>query len=491
MAMNPEPNISLACFLLAAAATPALAEWPEAKVMPLGDSITRGTNDINYPNGSIPGGYRKGLGQSLSNASLTHDFVGENTDNAAPDMDPDHNGNNGFRTDEILANLPAWLQRSPDIVLLKAGTNDILQNIPVATAAGNLSSLIQAITNDAPNRYLYVSTVLPITQNWQGRTAAYLNGNADAYNTQVRSLVSQFAGQGRKVKLVDMNTSVVLNPVPGDPSQNFFQTGDGIHPGQAGYNQMGQIWFNAITANDSYFLNPPPGAPGTPGSLSAAVISDSKIRLNWVDNSTDETAFKVERKTGITGSFEQITTLPPDSTSFQDSVLINNTRYFYRVRAINNVSNSPYSNESEATTSTTVNYESWTVRYPAFSALPSGERSPMADPNQDGISNMVCYAFNLDPMAMIPAENLPCIRWVANEAENEFSPWFQYRRSKTAEVSLQLQVSGELSDETWQEQDQEDATIDSIPNDELTEQISVPLPSGLPNHFARLKIMID
>ncbi|RYD44435.1 MAG: hypothetical protein EOP85_09480, partial [Verrucomicrobiaceae bacterium] len=50
--------------LLAAAS----AQSPQAKVMPLGDSITRGTNDINYPNGSIPGGYRKELGILLGNA---------------------------------------------------------------------------------------------------------------------------------------------------------------------------------------------------------------------------------------------------------------------------------------------------------------------------------------------------------------------------------------------------------------------------------------
>ncbi len=488
--MNSETNISLACFLLAAA-TPALAEWPEAKVMPLGDSITRGTNDINYPNGSIPGGYRKGLGQSLKNASLQHDFVGEKTDNAAPDMDPDHNGNNGFRTDEILANLPQWLQKTPDIVLLKAGTNDILQDIPVGTAAANLSALIEAITADAPNRYLYVSTVLPITQDWQGRTAAYLNGNANAYNTQVRNLVTQFAGQGRKVKLVDTNASIVLNPVPGDPSQNFFQTGDGIHPGQAGYNQMAQIWFGVISANDSYFQNPPPGAPGTPGSLSAAVLSDSKVRLNWADNSADETGFKVERKTGANGAFQQISTLPPDSTSFDDTGLTNGTPYIYRVRAINSISNSPYSNESGATTSTTVDFGAWALRYPAFSALAAGDQAPAADPNHDGINNLLCYAFNLDPLATVPVENLPCIRWVAGEAEDEFLPWFQYRRSKTAHVSLEPQMSEELTEETWEVKDQDDATIDSIPGDELTEQVSIPLSTDFPNRFARLKVMID
>ncbi|RYD26732.1 MAG: GDSL family lipase, partial [Verrucomicrobiaceae bacterium] len=146
--------------------TTAAAQPPESKVMPLGDSITRGTNDINYPNGSIPGGYRKELGIRLANAGLDYDFVGEKNDNAASGMDPDHNGNNGYRTDEILANLPTWLAADPDVVLLKAGTNDILQDKTVASAAANLSSVIDLITTNAPHRRVYVSTVIPITQSW-------------------------------------------------------------------------------------------------------------------------------------------------------------------------------------------------------------------------------------------------------------------------------------------------------------------------------------
>ena len=150
------PAVPVAYCLMAVLAQ---AQSPVPKVMPLGDSITRGTNDINYPNGSIPGGYRKELGTRLGSSGFLYDFVGEKNDNAAPGMDPDHNGNDGFRTDEILANLPAWLAVDPDVVLLKAGTNDILQDKPVATVVANLSSLIDAITTNAPHRRLYVSTV--------------------------------------------------------------------------------------------------------------------------------------------------------------------------------------------------------------------------------------------------------------------------------------------------------------------------------------------
>lgn len=487
--MNSEPNISLACFLLAAAATPALAEWPEARIMPLGDSITRGTNDINHPNGSIPGGYRKGLGESLANAALGFDFVGEKTDNAAPDMDPDHNGNNGYRTDEILANLPTWLERNPEIVLLKAGTNDILQDVPVATAISNLGSLIQAITSEAPNRYLYVSTILPITQNWNGKTAAYLNGNANAYNAQARDLVAQSAAQGLKVKLVEMNGSIVLTPVPGDPSQNFFQTGDGIHPGQAGYNQMGQIWFNSITGEDSYFVTPPPGAPGAPGSLSTATLSGSRIRLNWVDDSVDESGFKIERKSGTGGSFSQIATVPEGATSYDDPDLGNGTEYIYRVRSVNGISNSPYSNEAGAITSDTVDYDMWALRYPAFSSLEEDDRLPMADPNRDGVNNLLCYALNLDPTGNVALSDIQGIEWMAAEPEGELLPWFHYRRSKTAAASLSVEGCPESIDAPWEELSQEGAIIEEIPGDDLTDRVRVPLEGG--NRFARLKVIED
>ena len=142
------------------------SQIPEVKIMPLGDSFTRGANDINYPNGSIPGGYRKELGTRLATAGLAFDFVGSSSITAVAGMDPDHEGHDGFRTDQILSNLPTWLAAAPDVVLLHIGTNDILQNIPVIAAATNLSSLIDAITVNAPERRLYVATIVPITQAW-------------------------------------------------------------------------------------------------------------------------------------------------------------------------------------------------------------------------------------------------------------------------------------------------------------------------------------
>ena len=232
------------------------------RIMPLGDSITYGFNGINYPNGSIPGGYRRQLGVRLASAGYTYDFVGSSTANSAVGMDPDHNGYGGIRTDQVLASLSSWLAASPDIVLMHLGTNDLIQHVPLATAVGNLGSLIQQITFNAPNRKLFVATIIPIIDTRDGYTAAQWVGVIASYNVQVRSLVQQYANLGRKVFLVDMNANLVYTA--SNPINNFFQTGDGTHPGLAGYNQMGDFWFNAIRSSGT---PPPPPPPALPNLL--------------------------------------------------------------------------------------------------------------------------------------------------------------------------------------------------------------------------------
>ena len=215
------------------------------KIMPLGDSITRGTHSTL---GAIPGGYRKNLAALLSSSALSFDFVGGRSDNPSPGLDPDHQGNDGFRTDQVISNLPTTLSYAPDIVLLHLGTNDILQNVAVSTAAANLSTLVDQLTPaSATNRTLYLATLIPIAEATATRTAAQLNAAVNSYNLSIRSIVQQYATQGRRVRLVEMNNSMILST--GIPSQDFFQAGDGIHPAASGYDQMGEIWCNALKGN--------------------------------------------------------------------------------------------------------------------------------------------------------------------------------------------------------------------------------------------------
>lgn len=462
------------------------AQSPVAKVMPLGDSITRGTNDINYPNGSIPGGYRKELGIRLGNAGFAYDFVGQNSDNAAPGMDPHHNGNDGFLTSQIEAGLPAWLAVDPDVVLLHAGSNDILQDKPPGEAITNLSQIIDIITTGAPHRRIYVATIIPITEGRNGFTAAYLNGNANAYNTQVRDLVQTLAGQGRNVTLVDMNTSIVQTGAT--PAENFYQPGDGIHPGQAGYNQMGTIWFNAINATGSLFEPPPPGAPAAPAGLAAIIRSGTRVDLRWTDAAHNETGFRIFRKTGPTGNWEQISSPAADSVSAVIGGLATGSNtYSFAIRAVNDSGASGWSAIVTAIPpAPAVDYPSWRDSQSGFPPLPAEEREPAADPNRDGISNLLAYALALDPLVFPPDGSLPVLM-----QEEGAAPSFQYRRSKSATVTCEVEISGNLDAGSWQIVDDSEASYEEIPGDSTAERVTVTLPAAGEACFARLRVVLD
>lgn len=91
-------------------------------------------------------------------------------------------------------------------------------------------------------------------------------------------------------------------------------------------------------------------APAAPSNLLAAALSSSQISLAWNDNSTNETGFKIERKTGTGGTFAQIGTQEENLNFFNDSGLAASTQFCYRVRATNAGGDSAYSNEACATT---------------------------------------------------------------------------------------------------------------------------------------------
>jgi hypothetical protein len=95
-----------------------------------------------------------------------------------------------------------------------------------------------------------------------------------------------------------------------------------------------------------------PGAgPAAPSSLRAAATSRTQIRLNWSDNSNNETGFQVERCRGNRCTdFARVATVGAAVTSFTDAGLSRGTIYTYRVRAVNGVGASTFSNTATATT---------------------------------------------------------------------------------------------------------------------------------------------
>lgn len=84
-------------------------------------------------------------------------------------------------------------------------------------------------------------------------------------------------------------------------------------------------------------LNP----PAAPSVLNATAISQTQINLSWMDNSGNETGFKIEMGLS-TSSFSEIGTVGADVTSFSATNLSANTTYYFRVRAYNADGNSSF-----------------------------------------------------------------------------------------------------------------------------------------------------
>lgn len=240
--------VALAIALAGVGTGPAMAESNGGiRVMPLGDSITEGTQ--------VPGGYRIGLWQRLAAGGYQVDLVGSQFNGPAALGDHDHEGHPGWRIDQIDGSISNWVAATnPHTVLLHIGTNDILQNYNLTTAPARLSTLIDHITAGVPNAEVFVATIIPLSsasQEAAGRT----------FNAAVPGIVQSKVGAGKHVHLVDMHAALTTADLI-----------DGIHPTAAGYDKMAATWYAALRSvpgsigNTASTPSTPTSAPSTPSS---------------------------------------------------------------------------------------------------------------------------------------------------------------------------------------------------------------------------------
>ncbi|NML19337.1 T9SS type A sorting domain-containing protein [Pseudoflavitalea sp. G-6-1-2] len=91
-------------------------------------------------------------------------------------------------------------------------------------------------------------------------------------------------------------------------------------------------------------------APTAPSNLVATGTGYNRIQLSWNDNSNNETGFELVRSTAVTGPYLPVATLA--GSSYLDSGLSAETKYYYKVRAI-----SPYGESAFTANYTEANWK--------------------------------------------------------------------------------------------------------------------------------------
>jgi sialidase-1 len=229
------------------------------RILPLGDSITRGSylakidgksTGLPHPDG---GGWRKTLQDKLRAANVAFDFVGElnyaayGRDGAIdPQFDPDHHGLAGFSNAgiikggtvptpaDVLASLGVKEVKVPGIVdVLKKHRPDVILLMSGANGfdAPARDRLIRTIGETSP-AHLFVATILPQKAPRAGWD------KVSPYNASLSATVAAQQAAGKRITLVDMHAAITTDDL----------LPDGVHPNQAGMEKMAATWFAAVQA---------------------------------------------------------------------------------------------------------------------------------------------------------------------------------------------------------------------------------------------------
>ena len=194
------------------------------KILPLGDSITRGVKS------SDDGGYRSQLFKLIASAKQKVTFTGSLTNGPTqvsgqpfPRM---HEGHSGWTISQLSPLIPSSaLDVKPNIILLHIGTNDIGSRDPVGMAT-RLEALLDKIAQNGPDALIVVAQIT---------TAFTDNDIRNAYNAKIPGIVQSHAAKGQHIIGVDMNKIPMAD-----------LSSDGVHPNDQGYADMAGIWYAAI-----------------------------------------------------------------------------------------------------------------------------------------------------------------------------------------------------------------------------------------------------
>ncbi len=223
--------------------------------MALGDSITAGVGA--FGTAGSEGGYRGPLGSLLQQSGYHATFVGSRSDFSDAIEEKRHEGWPGY----VLRSFPsdpgpgqlygsllrkAMASDDPDVVLLMAGTNDMLRleqhdaGYTLTNIVASMDLVLGQIFAAKPDVYVIVAPVVDSPKVEPCVLQAFAGAKTcGAPAPSLKSIVTAYANRGMHVTLA----SAMATAVPRD-SAHF---PDGIHPcGAGGYAAIAGVWLSAI-----------------------------------------------------------------------------------------------------------------------------------------------------------------------------------------------------------------------------------------------------
>lgn len=223
----------------------------KTRIMPLGDSMTHG---FVVPSG----GYRARLCQLIREYDLQDkvEFVGSQYGGNAC-YDAKHEGHPGWAVDAIAAednlaegtprdgllpHISSWLDSAkPDVILLQAGTNDILSLYRLKHLASRMIALVNKVFTHAPGCRLFLASI-PVMDASVHKfiprdkfTQEDMDRYVAEYNSLLCVICSLLQDEGKDIRFVDVNAVIRKRDLL-----------DGVHPTQFGYDKIGQLWFDTL-----------------------------------------------------------------------------------------------------------------------------------------------------------------------------------------------------------------------------------------------------
>jgi acyl-CoA thioesterase-1 len=193
------------------------------RIMPLGASSTVGKGSPQTA------GYRGPLQELLARDGVSVDLVGSRSDGPDSVRDRDHEGRSGMTLEQMRPRVAEWMRKArPDIVLLHAGTNDLLKGVPPAEAADRLAGVLEEIVTVTDAHVVVAGVWAPLPRDRRDR---------EEFERLGAAAVAGFRERGHSMRFV--HAADLLTPDG---------IADGLHPDADGYRRIAAMWEREVLA---------------------------------------------------------------------------------------------------------------------------------------------------------------------------------------------------------------------------------------------------